>query len=892
MKIICILLILIIYIAHDRFAKKFIQRLDLFEEELISLSGRYITHSDETKILPEISDLAAASNFNPIIRRKRSKTIWILEHFEEYVKTKNKEFIEREIKEHFSELKEFDHSQQTAIITDQDETLLIAGAGSGKTRTIVGKVKYLRLCRSVAPDEILLLSFSNDSVADLNNRNLYGTKAQTFHKLGKTILSNTNKGDRTVCDAKNQYNILQRFIEDPSLNPRLQSIITDYLMYDLIVPDTNGNSADDLYEYYSDDDLAKKGFEDYKSLMESKKGLNGQHFRSKEEVRIANYFFIHGIKFEYEKTYSDNYKPDFYLPDYDIYLEHFGITKDNRVPFLQEFGNDELTEGEINYLEGIKWKRDIHRRNGTTLLETYSYYFTEGTIFQNLEQMLKKHGVVLKESNISEIYKKVAEVKNPQKENLIRLLQTAIAQYKGSSVIKKGGIEYLREQNLKNPPYRRKRTSRLISIFDEAIKYYDISLTNNKKIDFEDMIIQATDTLCDRETNNEYIEKVIAKYKYILIDEYQDISDGRMELVEAIRQYNFAKLFCVGDDWQSIYQFSGSDLSLFTGFQDKYPYCATVKLSNTYRFSQELSDLSSQFIQKNPHQYEKKILSDKTCLFPVRIHFITDKNYYDTFYSILAKIDKNCDDKAEVLILGRYKNNWKILCEEIGKNTKAVQRKDKTLFFTDFPKLHIQFRTIHTAKGLEADYVIVLGMNEEDHYGFPAYRAGEDLLLQLIHPKNEEYPFEEERRLFYVALTRTKNITFLLADDNSPSRFINEIHYNKEVEVHCPHCHNRLYLHKIPDQLLWTCQRCGYKKSLLFEVDDSRVFTRNSIREEVKNMEKLKGDLSGHSSDSDNNGSSSSGVADRHMDPKGNRDRSSVCSERTRQFERGSSGIV
>lgn len=276
----------------------------------------------------------------------------------------------------------------------------------------------------------------------------------------------------------------------------------------------------------------------------------------------------------------------------------------------------------------------------------------------------------------------------------------------------------------------------------EQQKYLENSL------DFDDMLVIAGKLVKEK--------KVKLPFKILIIDEFQDTSFKRLAFIETIIQTNQAALCVVGDDYQSIYHFAGCDIQIFLNFQKYFKEAKTYKLQTTYRNSQQLIQLAGKFIMKNPFQIKKELVSKQKREKPVKIVYVRNKQ------NILSKIINNIDQNDTIFILGR--NNFDL----------------KTYTTTNYQEGRIRFLTIHASKGLEADQVIILNL-ENKTYGFPSQVKDEDI-LSLV--KNEQfYPYEEERRLFYVALTRAKKDVYLLTNKEYPSPFIEEIKKEMEVEI-------------------------------------------------------------------------------------------------------------
>ena len=284
---------------------------------------------------------------------------------------------------------------------------------------------------------------------------------------------------------------------------------------------------------------------------------------------------------------------------------------------------------------------------------------------------------------------------------------------------------------------------------------------SSHKIDFNDMIVMAT-----KEINK---GNIMLPYRFILIDEFQDTSPIRFNLIKAIIKENNASLCCVGDDYQSIYHFSGCDIDLFLNYDKLLPGAVIYKLERTYRNSQELIKMAGDFINRNPLQVKKNLISDMHLTKPIKII------YYEKRKDILIKLIKKIPPTESIFILSRNNSDIKGYLNECDYELDNSNIKIKGL--SDY---NIKYLTIHSAKGLEADQVIILNL-EDGIYGLPSKQRDEDILRFV--KKNTSYPYEEERRLFYVGLTRTKRNVYLLVSKNKPSRFINEIKHFKEIEV-------------------------------------------------------------------------------------------------------------
>ena len=708
--------------------------------------------------------------------------------------------------------KSLDSQQKEAVITDEDNTLVLAGAGSGKTLTIAAKVKYLCEIRHINPPDILLISFTRKSAQEMTDRiqGKLGIQATvtTFHKLGLDIIKAAERIRPDVSDDNGLNQFVHNFFENELLNHQdLIQALTEYFTYYLDIPENieNYSSLGELYEAEKSADFetlkSKYTLEKYIKQNEKDKtkaftSLNNEKVRSLEEVKIANYLFMHGVNYEYERLYpyKNNdpmykaYRPDFYLTDYDIYLEHFGVSKNYTVPWLSEIEAQK-------YIDGIYWKRALHKEHGTKLIETYSYYNSEGILFKKLEEILLENGVKFNEKDYIDIFNTVYSTKsNKYFSEFINLCCTFITLFKSNSY-SIDYIETLRKNyfNEESNSFLRERTSLFLKIIKVILIKYQDYLSKNNTIDFSDMINKATADIISGCS--------IPNYKYIIVDEYQDISKARFNLLKAIADRNKAKVFCVGDDWQSIYRFAGSDISLFTEFEKYLGYTKILKIEKTYRNSQNLINEASHFILKNPNQLKKDLYSDKELDYPLVFWGFND-NPRQALQRSINKIVSQFGEQSSILLLGRTNFDFDII-----KESGLFKINKNSLKYMPYPNLKVDFLTVHKAKGLEADNVIILNF-KDDKLGFPN-QISDDKILNLVLTKAENYSFAEERRLFYVAITRTRNRTFILTDNTNTSQFLSEFSESKSV------CF--VAINKKDDNKILSCPRCKTGTLIRFE---------------------------------------------------------------------------
>ena len=448
------------------------------------------------------------------------------------------------------------NEKQLEAVKSLENTLVVAGAGSGKTFTIVNKIKYLLDNNIYKENELLVISFTNESVNNLKRKIDYNLDIMTFHKLAITLINNPDM------KISNEY--------------YLKYIINEY----------------------------------FNSYGKYNKKQNKLIKRILQEMDIDN---LKKLIFTFINLYKSNY-------------------------------ND------INYLLNLYQKSHF----------------------------------------INKIYFK---------------------------------------------------------IILEIYHIYNQEIESSNLYDFNDMIKIATNNI-----NNNIIK---TNYKYIIIDEFQDTSLNRFKLIDAIMKQNNAKIFVVGDDYQSIYRFSGCNIDIFLNFNKLVNNLNIINLDYNYRNPKEIIDVANSFIMKNKNQIKKETICLKNINKPIKICFYKNKR------TAIEKILKYIDTKY--LILGR--NN-----------------KDKDLFnVQDKP-----FLTIHKSKGLEEDNIILINLTNNNN-SLPSKIKNHKIINKLI--KTDYYPYEEERRLFYVALTRTRNNIYLLVPKSNYSIFIKELmknykNYIEYINIH------------------------------------------------------------------------------------------------------------
>lgn len=636
-----------------------------------------------------------------------------------------------------------DGQQLTAIGMDVSTRLVIAGAGTGKTTTVVGLVKHLVQSGRASLEEILVLSFTNATVDDLSSRIMeaVGIRADvcTFHRLGMRILAS--------CDGKVPF---VSGIDLPSfVGDRILELASDcsylrdldrYLNFDTRyqVDERDFKDSSDYERYISENPLYT---------------MDGRKVKSLGEADIANWLIAHGIRFEYESPYPidtrtseyGQYRPDFHISGTDVYIEYFGIGRDGSVaPFMRSRHGDDPSE---EYRKGMEWKFELHATNGTRLIALYSYQRSEGTLLDDLESAVRGSGIPIQERDPTVTLSRLRETGSIVLGRISREFSTAITLIEGRG--RGFDLSSLQGSDRREDRILR-RACRLVGPIYDA---YRQELQRKGEIDFEDMLNLAV----ERVSSGMYRHGL----RYVIVDEYQDMSRSRYNLLRALRESGGFKLFCVGDDWQSIYRFNGSDVGYILDFERYWGPSEVLRIERTYRFSGELLRISNAFMNSSPNQVHKELVGDPG----------SDSVLRTITMRMISEAVSRIPPGESIMMLGRFRHDVVFL--EGGGFQWRPCPDGRTLTVTpgSDPSRRIVFMTIHGSKGMQADHVFVLN-NRTGPGGFPDARGESALIRSLLEGSGSKA--DDERRLFYVAMTRARKATYLVVPEDGGSAFVKE----------------------------------------------------------------------------------------------------------------------
>ena len=699
----------------------------------------------------------------------------------------NDEFVGAELSRYrrfFDDLdgRSLSDQQREACIRLEDNNVLVASAGSGKSATMVGKVAYVLAKQLQRPDEILVLAFNKSAAEDLKERiarqlgvdvAILKCRVTSFHALGRSIIEETEGRPPQLAD----------WVEHPAGEAKvIEAIIEDLL-------GSNHEFAEiwiDLLVLYPKADIPAEAFDtkadhDRYLSVRRRRGnatigtMAGVFVKSLQEQTIVNWLWLHSVEFEYERQVAvedeegatRHLHPDFYYPASHTIHEHLAINADGSSPFA-------------NYVEHAQSKRASYRVAELDVFETTSAQAQNGTLVEALEAELSKRNIPFQRKGYSAIVQALEPV---VVKHYHKLIAVCIKHIRASHLT----LEMLLDRaGSLHDQTRAKQFARAVWIITQA---YSRRLEEANRIDFDSMIANATRLV---ETG-----RYQSPYALILADEFQDISEPSANLVKALKhQRRFTKIFAVGDDWQSIYRFAGSDITIFTQFESNFGASWQGRLEQTYRCNQLIAETAANFVQRNPAQLKKSVRSARAAIArSIRVVPIqgdgVKPNFGDACWRLLRRLDSflgglseqwrsDTHQKLKVMVLWRY--------NQLDPFKGSTPR---------FDNIEVSGLSFHRAKGLEADYTILLDVSEGD-YGVPS-QIEDDELLNLVMPRPETFEYAEERRLFYVALTRASRGVFLLTNARQPSRYIRELSeiasddlrfetIDGELLLQCPAC--------------------------------------------------------------------------------------------------------
>jgi len=750
----------------------------------IQNSGTYLVHIDKERCISNLEllekDLASLGENGIFGQQFVDAAKDELRASHQAISGYNTEFIEQQRRDYkylWNEgLLALDEEQQVAIVTDDKHNLVIAAAGSGKTEVLITRIAYLiaRKPDGVQPRRILAIAYTRKAKEEIEQRllgrhDINDVNVRTFHKLGKDILEKAwGKIRRTdIVDENRKYDDIKRIFEH-----RIKSQPDFYELFVRFANTLHDKEGEGCGA--EEETLAYARERPYFSIKNT-------HVNSRAEKEIMDFFLTHRLNGKpiavmYEPD-VEGFRPDFYLPQYDLFFEHWALNEEGDVP-------EWFSQSTKEYKKAMEEKKRWFAENDKLLVETFTHEYDPDSPEQFVQLLKKRVAEILQtRCNTSfdftlKAYDEIVEIAWGPYRNPVDEIVSFV------TIAKTYGLTPSRiNEKLRKMRWTRKQLA-FGHLAVEVYSVYEEELRKHGKIDFEDMINKAINELANDPSLCADI------YDHILIDEYQDISAQRYKLIKTLLDRNpKCKLFCVGDDWQSIMAFSGSNLEFFVNFQKYFANPAVTKISTNYRSVRSIVDAGAYLIENNRScQIQKPTLSKRKETKPIRV--ITSphtKEYQNNYHRDIAE---DCLNRiaeylqrgfaaGEILVLSRYMRTkvargYKFLSIIKVFLEKAKENGIRIACDNAEARNRIRLLTVHKSKGLEAKVVFILNVIKGT-YGFPSEIEDQS----IFEPARENYPpqdqEEEERRLFYVAMTRAMEDLYIYTWKPAKSEFLEEI---------------------------------------------------------------------------------------------------------------------
>ncbi len=720
-----------------------------------------------------VEELAAKTRFDRLSQTDRARctdleeTIAAIEkHLEDY----NPSFIRRQREacaEFFTDIGpgnlDLTAEQQRAVIRNGIYNQVIAAAGTGKTLTLTTRVAYLVRVQDIPPNRILVVTFTNSAAQEMRERlddhfGITDVEVKTLNSFGNGIIEEASDDHVDTIDPKEKQHVIDQEIQSPR-EAEDSEFLRHYYQF---------------LTHFENEYLEEVDFETKEDYVEARRDANyvtlgGNPVKSRAEKVIADFLYTHRVRYQYEAraTWADSaadkagYTPDFYLPEYDTYIEHWGIDETGSVAPWFSLSSQE-------YRDDMLWKRQQFASTEYDLVGTYQFEYDANRLESALRHRLQHHGVGLDRIPFDELIETVFE--SDRKEKRIKdQFEKFVENAKRFDVTNEEIESKLQSANPRQYHFGKCGT--------HIRKQYEDYLTRNQLIDFIDQIKDALSLV-----ENEPV-RYQSQYDHLLVDEFQDIGVGKLELIQALAGPDGAKLFAVGDDWQSIYSFQGASVDQFTCFEDYFGDPVRTDLTANFRSPSSIVEMGNHLIQYNSERLEKTVRATVDIRTTPQIH--TLRGYRGKFYDYVRRVRRYAVGLVEeYLAAGANPSDIMILCryDEARPYLEKIKcgLRSREIPYTGKDEGD-QYRgpngrgdcvpvySIHQAKGREADHVILVHVAD----GFPKNDRGNEL-LDPVQPLNLG-GLEEERRLFYVAVTRTERSLDLLTRAEQESQFLGEI---------------------------------------------------------------------------------------------------------------------
>ncbi len=789
--------------------RAFETRLPAIEETATQLTDRaapylaydqYLTQPERNdvesvcaRLADQLATLEDECNLEPLADSDQQRFAAITDELEEHrthLRGYNDAFVHRQCAAYddlFSDIddagNDLNRPQRLAIVRNDVRNLVVAAAGTGKTLALTYRIAYL-VAEGTDPSRIAALTFTRQAAREMETRltdrfDIDEVDVRTIHSFAYEIARDAANEHLDVVDSQDLYNLIDTVIREARIGEREQfeEFYTQFLFH---YDHTHVEAADfDSRAEY----VAERQAETYETLA-------GETVASRAERVIADFLFTHDVEYQYEAVAAwtesapekGEYRPDFYLPAYDIYIEHWGIDENAEVAPWFSWTSDE-------YLDKLHWARKQFTGTEYTLLETFEFEHEAGWLELALQHRLEHAGVSLERLSFEAFVNEAFEYNEKERD-----IKQSLASFVHNAKTFNIDADAARARLSQTRP-RQYYFGQCGALVLEAYNEY---LERSGLVDFDDMINDATAAV--QSNPGPYR----SQYDHVLVDEFQDVSMHQVELIRALAgQDTGPRLFCVGDDWQSIYAFQGADIQQFIAFEDHFGPTADTQLTANYRSPKTVLDAGNDLIRNNDNQIPKTVSAGRSHDWTPKLHVLdgyTNSKYEQRVGEYTVELVEaflaDDNDPRDVMVLCRYDDAARFTdrVKTVLKNRdlpydgKADHYRPAGMageYDSAFdPDAGVSVYSVHQAKGREAKQVIVVNV-ASGMYGFPAEHRENTLVAPVQDIKTSS--IEEERRLFYVAMTRTEEQLHLLTRAGQWSPFIDEIEPYLDVEESLAH---------------------------------------------------------------------------------------------------------
>ncbi len=609
--------IVVFRLGLTKAVKNIAGRLDQLDKELSDYRSfnKYLRGKMRLDIEKSLKYMADSTShaliFRPLLSKKEKqsvlsskKRIESLNSFLEYYVRDYVKLITARHADFFAKASLDPQQQLEPVVKDDAYNLVVAAAGSGKTSVLTARLAFL-VERGISPDNILALAYTRTAAREMQERlsKKYGISAlniRTFHSFGRELAKDSPNFRNDVAGDNDQHEIIRKSLRQLSSNHDFALSMLQFAIE------------------YPNDDLEADSFPDKQKSCEYLRNqryttLTSERVDSVAERDIANFLFLNQVQFKHADpaTWADSsiyyrtYRPDFHLSKYDIWIEHRGVDRQEKVPEWFAYGEvDKSEDPSERYQKRMEWSRGQFAKHKHTLIETFHYEWTEGTLIHDLKKTLEEHGVVLTELSTNEVVSNVYNLL-PRNDPLEILTFSFISTAKSNGL----GIGEIRQKAETRKLNRRQKA--FLSFVVPVWQEYESRLKSNNMIDFNDMIGLAL------EVARKHRKDLERKYTHVLIDEFQDITDTQLELIKCIVGGEDSHLFCVGDDWQNIFSFAGSNVYNILHFDKNFAFPEKSFIGTNYRCPKNVVEASNHVISLNRFQMRKDVTSKSKLSYPI-----------------------------------------------------------------------------------------------------------------------------------------------------------------------------------------------------------------------------------------------------------------------------------